>query len=210
MATSDYAGMRYGRTAVPLAFDALAERAVDPPGTFDNAGRWYPSEDWEASCCSSVRGPSRSYPYAYLTHCRTQKHVSTLWAEKPKSRDTIRRFALRGTVREEPRRACADGVAYKRVALVAGQLVSVFDGSPWPLGHERQEAPRRGHNGGFYVYETPQAARRAPFPRGSAHANAPQLVVECRVAGAYCRYKGGKLAFSRVRPVRVTEAIVAQ
>ena len=47
-------------------------------GTFDKAGRWYPSDDEEQDCCRSIRRPSRAWPYSLMTHCRTLQHVINL------------------------------------------------------------------------------------------------------------------------------------
>ena len=52
----------------------LRDRRADPEGAFDTGGRWYPTE--ELPCCSSIRTPSRSWPYSYLLHCRTVAHVA--------------------------------------------------------------------------------------------------------------------------------------
>jgi hypothetical protein len=54
----------------------LRDRIIDPCGKFDKAGRWYPDVEEQASCCSSVHGPTRAYPYSYMVHCRTMKHVA--------------------------------------------------------------------------------------------------------------------------------------
>ena len=58
-------------------FKALQAREINPPGEFDDAGRWYPSDSEKCDCCESIRSPSRSYPYSYMVHCRTLKHVCT-------------------------------------------------------------------------------------------------------------------------------------
>jgi len=49
-------------------------RRDNPDGKFDSAGRWYPEVLY--GCCRDIRSPSRSYPYSYLTHCRTLKHLA--------------------------------------------------------------------------------------------------------------------------------------
>jgi hypothetical protein len=43
-------------------------------GTFDNAKRFYPYEEEKCVFCSSIRSPSRSYPYSLYTHCKSMKH----------------------------------------------------------------------------------------------------------------------------------------
>lgn len=56
-------------------FRALSNREIHPEGEFDKAGRWYPSDYERCDCCDSIRAPSRAYPYSYMVHCRTLKHV---------------------------------------------------------------------------------------------------------------------------------------
>jgi hypothetical protein len=55
------------------------DRQSHPDGRFDSAGRWYPSAPELKECCNSVREPSRGFPYSYMTHCRTAKHVAHLF-----------------------------------------------------------------------------------------------------------------------------------
>jgi len=198
--------LRYAKQAVPLAFDALAERHVNPPGKFDNAGRWYPSENFTASCCSHLRGPSRAHPYSYMTHCRTKKHLQTLWNESPQARDTIRDMAVHGTARE-PQRACPDGKAYKQVAVADdGKFLSVYNGTTeYQIGQEIKQQVRQGHNGGFYVYETAEDAKNARFPSSSAALHMPRRLIVVTVAGNYCRYDNGKLAFGSITPTRIIQ-----
>ena len=54
------------------------DRRAHPDGTFDRAGRWYPSDEEYQSCCDKIRGPTRAFPYSYMTHCRTVEHVANL------------------------------------------------------------------------------------------------------------------------------------
>lgn len=53
-------------------------RIEHPEGEFDNAQRWYPSDEEEQECCAGIRSPSRSWPYSYMQHCRTMTHVAHL------------------------------------------------------------------------------------------------------------------------------------
>ena len=53
-------------------------RRTHPAGTFDNANRWYPTNEEECDCCATIRSPSRAYPYSLMVHCRTAKHIANL------------------------------------------------------------------------------------------------------------------------------------
>ena len=57
---------------------ARRERKAHPEGTFDKAGRWYPSTSEKCVCCFGLRQPSRRWPYSQMTHCRTFAHVAKL------------------------------------------------------------------------------------------------------------------------------------
>lgn len=50
----------------------LRDRRTNPVGSFDKAGRWWPT----VACACAVRTPSRAWPYSYLVHCRTADHVA--------------------------------------------------------------------------------------------------------------------------------------
>lgn len=180
------------------------ERKTHPQGTFDKAGRWYPDEEEHCNCCNAIRSPSRAYPYSYMTHCRTKQHVANLYGVSVAEINAVLKAKTKkgATVT----RACANGIAYKKLAIQNGRLVSIFDGSSWRLGQERREAARQGHNGGLYVYQDRQDAHKAPFPDTSACIDLPQVIVKCRVAGSYCRY-GKKLAFSRVTPLDIVDIL---
>ena len=54
------------------------DRKVHPDGSFDSAGRWYPSAAEKCFCCYGIREPSRSWPYSQMQHCRTAAHVANL------------------------------------------------------------------------------------------------------------------------------------
>jgi ribosomal protein S11 len=52
----------------------MRDRQIHPQGNFDNQGRWYPSLAQSAGGMT-VRSPSKTYPYSYMTACRTLKHT---------------------------------------------------------------------------------------------------------------------------------------
>ena len=60
------------------AVKALAdyERGEKPAGSYDNASRWWPDEEFE--CCALIRSPSRAWPFSKLKHCLTQAHKEAL------------------------------------------------------------------------------------------------------------------------------------
>lgn len=64
---------------VATLYIARRDRAVNPEGHFDGAGRWYPSDAEDADGDGSrTRSPSRAWPYSYMLRCRTRQHVRCL------------------------------------------------------------------------------------------------------------------------------------
>jgi hypothetical protein len=66
------------KDVIDKIFVARQERRTHPSGRQDNGGRWFPSNSEECDCCKSVRSPSKAFPWSYMTHCRTKKHVIQL------------------------------------------------------------------------------------------------------------------------------------
>ncbi|MFT9015100.1 MAG: hypothetical protein ABF990_05105 [Acetobacter sp.] len=52
-------------------------RKVHPPGTFDNAGRWYADE--KTCAVALCRSPSRAWPYSQMKAARTVAHVAEVF-----------------------------------------------------------------------------------------------------------------------------------
>lgn len=174
------------------------DRMSHPSGRQDNGGRWYPSDDERCSCCNSVRSPSRSWPWSYMTHCRTINHVANLYG--------VPVADVRRAVREiEPPTREGGESYFKAVARTEdGRLVSIFAGNEieYRLGQEMHETAHRGHTGGYYVYATPELAAKAVVPEESKAMDLPRVIVRCAVSGQYCRY-GEKLAFSHLTPLEI-------
>ncbi len=180
-------------------FIARRDRTAHPSGKFDKVGRWYPSEAETCDCCSSVRSPSRSYPYSYMTHCRTMAHVANLYGVSVADlRKEVRRLDPESAP-AKPTREGGDRY-YKAVKRTAdGRLVSIHDGSTeYRIGEEMRQPARQNHAGGFYVYATQHEAEE--FARNYGGFHSVILRVEC--SGQYCRYQN-KLSFSRIVPVEI-------
>lgn len=62
-----------------LEFVARKLKLHHPEGTFDEGGRFYPSEHERRDCCTNIRAPSRAFPYSLMVHCCTVKHVTQLY-----------------------------------------------------------------------------------------------------------------------------------
>jgi hypothetical protein len=77
-APAEKQGMVFAQT-VEEVYKSRQDRQTHPDGKFDKQGRWYPSEaEWVDECCRGIRSPSRAWPYSYMVHCRTKKHVENL------------------------------------------------------------------------------------------------------------------------------------
>ena len=71
MTTNDY---ETKLAAAVYEWRRLQDRKEHPAGKFDNGGRFYSSEKFD--CCSSIRPPSRAFPYSEMTHCRGYVHIA--------------------------------------------------------------------------------------------------------------------------------------
>lgn len=172
------------------------EREVHPDGEFDNAGRCYPSEDEELTCCNNIRTPSRSWPYSLLRHCRSLEHVTGLYGVL---KNDVRKYIRCGILPE-----IKEGYYYKLVAVVENRYLSIFDGeTEYEIGKTLIEEVYPDFEGGFYVYKTIEEAEDAVFPHDSKLRKAPKAVLKMKCSGDYCKYEVGKIAFSQVTPVQV-------
>lgn len=73
-------------------------RVSHPDGYFDKAKRWYPSDDEDCGITSTIRAPSRGWPYSYLLAARSLVHVATLFEQdatmvRAAVKDLNKRFA---------------------------------------------------------------------------------------------------------------------
>jgi len=192
------------KLAAALAdFLSRQDRTSNPDGTFDKAGRWYPSDSERCDCCTAVRGPSRAYPYSYMTHCRTAAHVAKLHGVPLAD---LRRAAR---VEKPPKREGGD-CYYKAVAVLAdGRLVSIYDGeTEYRVGVTLNGCARQDHGGGYYVYPSIEAARNCSVPNTSKASHLPRIILRVRAEGTYCRYDNGKLSFSRITPTEEVEGVL--
>jgi len=191
------------RENLQAAADAWRRRKAGemPAGTWDKWGWWAPVRDEHAPCCDWVC-PNDKHPHANLHHCRTVAHVAALYGVDPE--------ALRRQLNYPTERAHEGGDHYyKAVAVLPGDdgqehYFSIFDGrTEYRLGEEKTERARQYHGGGLYCYVSPALAKRASVPNKSKLREAPRAILRCRAEGRYCRYRRGKLAFSRLTPLEV-------
>lgn len=50
-----------------------------PDGRSEKGNRWYPSDSESCPCCSSIRQPSRSYPWSLYKHCFSLTHICNMY-----------------------------------------------------------------------------------------------------------------------------------
>lgn len=97
---------------------------------------------------------------------------------------------------------------YKLVKRANDALVSVWDGSPWPLGKTRTERATPTHDGGFYYYASIDEALEAAAHNevfGSAREHKQLVVVEVEASGKHYEHSatyGTKLCATRIKPIR--------
>lgn len=89
-----------------------------------------------------------------------------------------------------------------------GDLVSVWDGSPWTLAKTRTEAATENHKGGFYYYGSIGDALAAASNNdifGDAVDHRRLVVLEVEASGRHYQHYGdvaAKLCASRIKPIR--------
>ena len=194
-------------TDVAREFISRRDRGDHPNGRCDRSGRGYPSDSERSACCGAIRGPSRSHPWSYMTHCRTVNHLATLrGVDATEARREVKRIE-----REEldnpgyQARDPGGDLWYKAVAIVEGRYVSIYDGQTvYVLGVEMHETPHADHAGGYYVYRTIESVLAAVLPVSAALLDAPRAILRCAVRGAYCVY-GDKYAWSYLTPLEIVE-----
>jgi len=54
------------------------------PGYTDKAGRFYSEPSDVCECCKSIRTPTTAWPFSILHHCKTAKHIATLYGIEEK------------------------------------------------------------------------------------------------------------------------------
>lgn len=54
-------------------------RESRPGGSWDRAGRYFPSNDERRACCVGIRTPSRAWPYSLWAHVHSIEHVANLY-----------------------------------------------------------------------------------------------------------------------------------
>lgn len=188
-----------------ILWDRRQRRLENPDGTFDNAGRWFPSPEEHCPCCNAIRTPSRHWPYSLVKHCRSVQHVANLCGMSASDlRKEIRR-------RNPPVKKPVQEHYYKAVVnLDDGRYCSTFDGKDtiYEIGVTLRQVARPRHEGGYYVLPTPQDVEA--FLNENEALSQPgnsYTVLRCRCAGRKVSYGNGKLAFSEITPLEVVGTI---
>ena len=58
---------------------ARQSRREHPNGHFDHIGRWKADSSEKQACCNGIRRASQQFPYSLNSHCRTAKHIASLY-----------------------------------------------------------------------------------------------------------------------------------
>lgn len=54
-------------------------RESRPDGSWDRAGRYFPSTEEHRACCVGIRTPSRAWPHSLWSHVHSIEHVANLY-----------------------------------------------------------------------------------------------------------------------------------
>lgn len=183
-------------------------RKSHPNGKFDSKSRWYPSEAEQQVCCSTIRQPSRTFPNSLNKHCRSLIHISNLFNVDEKQ--------MRKELNKEKDFSVAKYTRYKKVAKISDKLYSIYDKDvEYILGKTlREKVPhltymeREGydslpHDGGFYIYNTIDEAKKAVFPKTSDNIDEEKVLIKCEVWGRHIKYSSGKEVWTYCKPLEV-------
>lgn len=94
----------------------------------------------------------------------------------------------------------------------AGELVSVWDGSPWPLKQTRCERATKDHNGGFYYYATLEECLEAAWNNdtfGDCRDHKNLIIAQVKADGLHYEHRaayGTKLCATRITPLKIVAA----
>lgn len=94
-------------------------------------------------------------------------------------------------------------IAYKALALVDGELRSIFSGELYELGQEKRQVAQSNHSGGYYCYDNLYDAKNCEVPTESVYRSAPRVVVKCEVHGKKIVYGTGKMARTYLKPIEI-------
>lgn len=102
----------------------------------------------------------------------------------------------------------ATATGYKAVALVDGELRSIFSGETYKLGIRRAQKAYDDHKGGYYWYPNLIQALSAEVPPASELVGAPRVIVECEVQGQPLYYDNNKRASTYIKPMAVVASVL--
>jgi len=195
-------------------YTARQDRTEHPDGSFDRKRRWYPSDNEHRACCRLIRGPSASYPYSLMVHCRTAEHIASLYDVEAKD--------IKAATRKARPQRREGGIYYKAVAVASdGSYRSIYDGeTEYRVGSTLVQRVGRDHTGGYYVRRTAEHAAAVEVPPASVLKHAERIVLKVEASGQYTVYpctapccdsiygaiknpSHDKLAFSRLTPLEV-------
>jgi hypothetical protein len=101
---------------------------------------------------------------------------------------------------------------YKAMTLdESGNPVSVWDGSPWPIGKTRTEKATDDHTGGFYYYATLDEVLAAAHQNnifGDAREHHDLVIARVEVSGREALISAsGKRCATRIKPVEIVASV---
>lgn len=98
----------------------------------------------------------------------------------------------------------------------SGDLVSVWDESPWPLKQTRSERATKDHNGGFYYYASLQECLDAAWNNdtfGECRDHKRLVIAQVKADGMHYEHEaqyGTKLCATRITPIKIVAGTLAK
>lgn len=210
---------------LPASYDTLSR---------DRKGRWggsalhhelydvTPTGSKALICCREVRGSkygvrtmSKTY-YLVTRHgkgAKVEEANKAIAAKAAKAAGPLVGYAIEVVTGKSllPGKGLETRHGYKALTTdEAGELISVWDASPWPLGKVRIEAATADHSGGFYYYASLDqvlAAANSNQIFGDARDHRNLVIARVEVAGREYRH-GDKRCATRIKPIEIVATVI--
>lgn len=205
---------------IPVAFDTISwDRKGRSSGEALHHAVYDLTVDGKAAliCCRATEGSRygvRTISKTYYLLRRHGRGLRVTEAPKAKAAKAAKSATNLGDAiaicegRDKLPQKIATATGYKAVALVDGELRSIFSGETYKLGIRRAQKAADDHEGGYYWYPTLDQALQAEVPDESVFRDVPRVIVECEVQGQPLYYGNGKRASTYIKPMAVVASVL--
>lgn len=211
---------------LPASYDTISR---DRKGRFDGSALHHELYDLNPTgtsaliCCREVEGSkygvkTLAKTYYLLTKCgkgvKVNEANKAVAAKAAKAAGNLIGYAIEVVTGKAKLKGKTLEVRTGYKALTTdenGELISVWDESPWPLGKKRIEAATHDHSGGFYYYRDLAEVLAAATSQeifGDARVHRDLLIVRVEVSGREYVGSTGKRCATHMKPVEIIASVL--